>query len=97
MSKIIIRGYSQAGDEFLAEKLKKIFSELTTPEDVALHNDMLKDIQAMVGGDGAELRKAVARMLLTRPRKFLQNVANTILTLSLRNRTDGQTQEKKTK
>lgn len=91
----IIRGYSQAGEEFLAGKLRKIFSELSTPEDVALHNDMLRDIQTVVGGDGGDLRKAVARILIARPKNFLRSVARTIIELSLRNITHGKEEKAK--
>lgn len=72
---ITIRGYSQAGDDFLALKLRKIFMNLVTPEDVALHNDMLMDIQTMIGeGNADEFRKSVARTLTTMSVRNIENV-----------------------
>ena len=88
-NKTIIKGYSQAGDEFLAEKLKKVFQVLNTPADVALHNDMVEDIQMMVA-DANSLRTNVARILVSKPKNFLLNVAELIRNLSLRNIENGK-------
>jgi hypothetical protein len=88
MKKIIIKGYSQAGDDFLALKLKKVFAVLTTPEEVALHNDMVRDIQAMVV-DYDDFGKSVARIILSIPKNFLLRVANLIRTSSVRNIENG--------
>lgn len=90
---IIIQGWDQGGEEFLALKLKKVFCLLETPQEVEMHNDMIRDIQIMTAdfeGDNQSLtvRKAVARILLSRPRKFLHSVANTIIQLSIRNVSD---------
>lgn len=88
-NRAIIKGYSQAGDDFLAEKLKKVFMILRTPEDMALHNDMVRDIQLMVE-DADSLRKSVARILIGNPRNFLSSVARLIRNLSLRNIENGK-------
>ena len=87
---IIIRGWHNAGEAFLAEKLTKIFCELTTPEDVALHNDMVRDLHLMVGFDNREsFWMDIAKIVLNKPRNFLRSVANHITNLSMRNLSDG--------
>jgi len=61
---LIIRGWT--GNDpygFLAHKLKKVFCQIETEEDKALHNDMFRDIVAMVPDPG-EFRLAVARIIL---------------------------------
>uniref|UniRef100_A0A6M3KLZ0 Uncharacterized protein n=1 Tax=viral metagenome TaxID=1070528 RepID=A0A6M3KLZ0_9ZZZZ len=87
--KILIQGYNRAGDDFLAEKLKKIFDILETQEKVVLHNDMVRDVMFMVGGDGKDLRKGVARMLMTGTRNLFVEMAGLIRNLSLRNVENG--------
>ncbi len=85
-NKIIIQGYTQAGDDFLAHKLRKVFMLLTTPDEVAEHNDMIRDIQIMVGDIGVEdLRRGMAKTLINGSREFLRDVARHIKNLSLRN------------
>jgi len=88
MNKVLIKGYSQAGEEFLAHQLwrKGIFKVLTTPEDVALHNEMVSEIQSMIGdGQSESLYKFTAKALIIRPKNFLYGIAMHIKNLSLRN------------
>ncbi len=81
----IIRGYNQAGDDFLANDLREIFMLIETADDKALHNDMVRRIQKMIGDVGVnDLRTSVARMLLNRSGEFLLNLAKLIKNLSVR-------------
>lgn len=92
---IIIHGYARAGDDFLAHKLRKVFTLLKTPEDMALHNDMIRDIQSMIGDVGAnDLRRSTAGMLINRSENFLLRVANRIKNLSVRNMQNDQENQK---
>ena len=75
-------------NEFVAEKLKKVFQVLKTPADVALHNDMVEDIQMMV--DPNSLTTGVARILVSKPKNFLLSIAELIRNLSLRNLQNGK-------
>jgi hypothetical protein len=43
--------YRLAGNDFLASDLESIFRDLKTPEDIALHNVMVKKVVKMVGQD----------------------------------------------
>jgi len=40
--------YSKAGPDFLAYKMEKMFTRIETPEQMALHNDILADVLAML-------------------------------------------------
>jgi len=82
--RVIIRGWHNSGEDFLAENLKKVFSILNSQGEVELHNDMVRNIQVMMGDDGSNFRKGVAGILVKKPKNFLLSVANLILNLSLR-------------
>ena len=83
--KTLIRGWCDTSDEFLAENLKKIFSELTTPEDIALHNDMVRQIHDMVEVGTVEgFLIDVARYLKQRPKKYLRGIAGRIKQYSMK-------------
>ena len=43
-----LEAYQRAGDRFLAARLECVFKVLETPEDIALHNDMVKEISALL-------------------------------------------------
>jgi len=59
---ILIKGYDDTA--FLAEKLRKVFSQIKTDGDRALHNDMMLDVQMMVGQHAEELRRRVAEVII---------------------------------
>lgn len=83
--KILVRGWCETSDEFLAENLKKIFCELTTPEDIALHNDMVRQIHDMVEiGTVEDFLIRVARYLKQRPKNYLKGIANLIKEYSMK-------------
>lgn len=94
-SQILIKGWHDSGEEFLALKLKKIFMVLENPNDVALHNDMIMDLTTMLGNINAKhFRWEVARIVLSKPRNFLRSVASLILNISIRNLTYGKKNKK---
>lgn len=42
--------YKQAGANFLAYRLAKLFARIETPEDQALHNDVLAEVMQIIEG-----------------------------------------------
>ena len=90
--KVTARGW--CGDEdFLAEKLKKIFVIIETDDERSLHNDMVDDVMMMVGNaedpKNRALRynyflKGVARIISNKPKDFLRRVARFITNVSRR-------------
>jgi hypothetical protein len=80
---ILIRGYSQAGNEFLADELGDVFKVIENDDDRAVHNRMIKRIAVMVGLD----KSMVFRMA----------VAETIIQMSVRNLNNGEARAKKEK
>ena len=61
---LLIRGWAgQDPHTFLAFKLRKVFGEVHTEEHKALHNDIFREIVAIVPDPGA-FRMAVARIIL---------------------------------
>ncbi|MDD5010497.1 MAG: hypothetical protein PHQ00_00065 [Phycisphaerae bacterium] len=83
----LVRGYQCAGSDFLAYKLKRLFMIIETPEDIALHNDILGDVLVMIEPDPATFMKAFADMLIEResiPKGFLRKIADKILEISLK-------------
>jgi len=59
---ILISGYRNTA--FLADKLRKIFSPIKSDADRALHNDMILDIQMMVGPHADTFRHCVAEVII---------------------------------
>ena len=43
-----LEAYQRAGDKFLAGRLESVFKVLETPEDIALHNDMVREINMLL-------------------------------------------------
>ena len=80
----LYRSYEKAGPDFLAYKLEKIFTKIETPEDIALHNDMLSDVLELTKGDHVTLLKGIANALLRKTPKqdrFLFKVAKQIINI----------------
>lgn len=92
--KELIRGWTSTTDEFMADQLKKVFSVLKTPEDVALHNDMAEQIQIMIDDTDGFL-KDVARLVKRGPRNFLTTLARLIKNYSLKGYENGKEKSKK--
>jgi hypothetical protein len=84
MANIIFQGYSQS-EEFLALKLLKVFVPIENEQDRALHNDMIKDITAMVGKEKMGLCKKIAGIIVHRDyqvrKSFVRKIARTIIEL----------------
>ena len=77
----LIRGWNSAGSTLNAEFLGLVFKKLETPEDVAVHNFIMSQINERLGPHGGD---------------FTKQVADLIEQLSLRNLENGtQTQESK--
>jgi len=83
MSRGLYISYQRAGSSFLAYKLERIFTRMETPEDVALHNDILKDVLSMVQGEETKFFMDMAEAILypkvNRRKRFLFRVAGQIL------------------
>ena len=63
MSKGIYLAYSKAGTAFLAMKMQRLFTKLETPEDIALHNDILADVLAIINGEEKMFFRAIDQIL----------------------------------
>ena len=71
--KLISTCYRLAGNDFLASDLECIFRDLKTPEDIALHNHMVKKVVKMVGQDKLEATffyRAMSHRLLRKRAKM---------------------------
>ncbi|MFA6281590.1 MAG: hypothetical protein WCY05_03705 [Candidatus Omnitrophota bacterium] len=93
---MLIRAYQQAGHGFLAYRLEKCFRLLKTPEDIALHNDMVEEIFEMLGTENKwiELINKMADSTFESPkRKMLKRFSQWIVTIA--NKSDGKSKEKK--
>ena len=62
---ILSKAYSNAGKEFLAYRLTKVLARLEKAEDVALHNDVMTELDMMVLPEHTgELLKDIADKIL---------------------------------
>ncbi len=75
--------YSRAGEDFFSFRLMGMFRELKTPEDVALHNVIQREVMTMLGDKPNNFYRLLAHRLLsddTLGRKALRAiVADSIL------------------
>ncbi len=83
--KAIVAAYERAGNSFLAYRLEGMFRQLKTPEDVALHNALQREVMLMIGNDNKDkdsFYRMVEHGLLERDRKarwfFTKMVAKAI-------------------
>ena len=82
---MLIRAYQQAGHGFLAYRLEKCFRLLKTPEDIALHNDMVEEIFEMLGTENKwiELINKMADSVYESPkRKMFKRFSQWIITIA---------------
>jgi hypothetical protein len=86
---MLIRAYQQAGHGFLAYRLEKCFRLLKTPEDIALHNDMVEEIFEMLGTESKwiELMNKMAGSVYESPyespkRKMFKRFSQWIITIA---------------
>lgn len=82
--KAISAAYGRAGNDFLAHSLEGMFRELRTPEDVALHNVIQRDVMLMVGDSAVKFYRVLGNLLETKVerkarRSFRDVVAEAIL------------------
>jgi hypothetical protein len=64
MSKGIYTAYQLAGQEFLAYRLGKLFVKIETPEDMALHNDVLAEVLQIIQGEEQSFFTDMAHIIL---------------------------------
>ena len=78
----IFKAYQKA-DGLLAMRLEKIFVKIESKEDVALHNDALKDMLAIISGEEKQFfQRMIALMYYQRVNKrkrFIFRLADEIL------------------
>lgn len=83
--KTLSAGYREAGSDFLATRLDGMFRQLKTPEDVALHNLLQREVMLMVGDEPVMFLQSITHTLLRKRaqkkkrRKFRRIVAESIL------------------
>jgi len=76
--------YNKDGGTVLAHRLQHLFHPVKTPDDMALHNDVLAEIMLIIEGKERNLLKGLVDMILyKRPKqkRFLFKVAVFILEL----------------
>ena len=81
--------YKQAGANFLAYRLTKLFNRIETPEDQALHNDVLAEVMQIIEGKEQEFFKQWAADIfmdihyvrVNRRKRWLWRVASRILNI----------------
>ena len=77
--------YKQAGPNFLAYRLTKLFTRIETPEQQALHNDILEEVLQIIEGGEQQFFKSWAEDILNvkvdRRRRWLFRTALRILNI----------------
>jgi len=85
MSRGIYRAYQKAGADFLGYRLAKLFVKIETPEDIALHNDVLSEVLQIIEGEERQFFKRLAEILLykrvNKQKRFLFMIACLILNI----------------
>lgn len=83
MSEGLYKAYQKAGPDFLAYRMGKLFVKIETPEDIALHNDILSEVLQIIEGHETTFFKGMADYLLypkiNRRKRFLFRLAERIL------------------
>ena len=62
----LYQAYRGAGTTFLAYRLRKVFVDIKTDEDKALHNDVLREVSEMIAGDEKQFFKMLAEDVLSK-------------------------------
>jgi len=87
-SKSLSAAYRRAGEDFLATRLEGMFREIKTPDDIALHNVILKEVMLMIDdtkkGEALMFYRILAHSLLEKEAKrgFLKKVAKSIFSVA---------------
>ena len=78
----IFKAYQKA-DGLLAMRLEKIFVKIETKEDVALHNDALKDMLAIISGEEKQFFERMIGLMyyqkVNKRKRFIFRLADEIL------------------
>ena len=79
----LVTAYQRAGTNYLAYRLTRIFGKIETEADRILHNDMMEDIDTMIGGNSQSALRMLAGLILRRNREtereaFLQEAAKAL-------------------
>ena len=78
--------YHKAGSTVLAHRLKHLFHPIETKADIALHNDILKEVMLMIGGKERSFMEKLTGIILYKPaprqKRFLVRIASLILDIS---------------
>lgn len=75
--------YERAGVDFLAYRLQHcLFKKIENPVDIALHNDMLEEIELLVDGENLLFFKNFANILLNRPKCWYRSISELIIHIS---------------
>ena len=69
---ILANAYNNAGREFLAYRLTRVFAQIKTQDDMALHNDVMAELDVMTGENVNELLKGIADLILMYSKKGLE-------------------------
>lgn len=84
----LYRAYQQAGQNFLAYRLEKLFVRIETPADIALHNDILAEVLQIIAGEEKGFFRDMAEIILSLPyikeeprKRWLFRVAGKILNI----------------
>ncbi len=93
MSAGIYKGYKAAGADFLAYRMRHIFTQIETPADIALHNDTLKEVLEIIEGAEEGFFETLANdMLYTkidRKKRFLHRLAARVLNFGMQSKGQG--------
>ncbi len=77
--------YRNAGPNFLAIKMERIFMHIETDEQRVLHNDILEDVLTIVEGEKQAFYRAMVDLILNtqynKKRRFLFRLAGQVLNL----------------
>lgn len=68
---ILSNAYNNAGREFLAYRLTYVFKQVETPEDIALHNNVMTELDVMAGSHTKDLFLDIADRILMYSKKGL--------------------------
>ena len=83
----IYRAYHQAGADFLAYRLEKLFVRIETQDEIALHNDVLKEVLLIVHGEEKSFFESMSDAILYKPetaarrKRFLIKIACVIFNI----------------
>lgn len=85
----LLKAYQGAGEGYLAYRLGRLFTRIETPEDMALHNDILEEVLLLVEHNQGGLINLVANTILFRwtlekraKKKFLVQVARRVMQIA---------------